>query len=97
MHYSIYIMHLLQLTSAAARYNGTVRAWTHLSGTHGTLPSVSLTAYDDFAESVAYMGDINSDGYPDIAVGAREDDDGGDDRGAVWILFLNQQGTLSAA
>ena len=35
------------------------------------------------------MGDLDGDGAVDLAVGAREDDDGGTDRGAVWILFLD--------
>ena len=31
-----------------------------------------------------------------MAVGAHGDDDGGSDRGAVWILFLNSDGTVKA-
>ncbi len=44
---------------------------------------------DDFGESVCALGDLDGDGATDIAVGAEEDDDGGPDRGAVWILFMN--------
>jgi hypothetical protein len=29
-------------------------------------------------------------------VGAARDDDGGADRGAVWILFLNSDGTVKS-
>ncbi|MCP4960909.1 MAG: hypothetical protein GY925_16790, partial [Actinomycetia bacterium] len=32
----------------------------------------------------------------DIAVGAHQDDDGGTDRGAVNVLFLNADGTVKA-
>ena len=32
----------------------------------------------------------------DLAVGARNDDDGGSDRGAVYILFLTTSGTVSS-
>jgi hypothetical protein len=40
------------------------------------------------------VGDLNRDGISDLAVGAVQDDDGGLDRGAVWILFLNGDGTV---
>ena len=32
----------------------------------------------------------------DLAVGAQYDDDGGSDRGAVYVLFLNADGTVRA-
>jgi len=38
---------------------------------------------------VTSIGDLNGDGVTDLAVGANADDDGGTNRGAVWILFLN--------
>lgn len=34
-------------------------------------------------------GDLDGDGVGDLAVGAVRDDDGGGDRGAVWLLFLD--------
>ncbi|MCP4308490.1 MAG: DUF5011 domain-containing protein, partial [bacterium] len=34
------------------------------------------------------MGDVDGDGIVDIAVGAFADDDGGSDRGAVYVLNL---------
>jgi hypothetical protein len=49
---------------------------------------------DHFGSAVAGMGDLNGDGVSDLAVGAPMDDDGGSDRGAVWILFLNADGTV---
>jgi hypothetical protein len=49
---------------------------------------------DEFGMSVTSLGDIDGDTVPDIAVGAPQDDDGGTDRGAVWILFLNANGTV---
>ncbi|KAJ1487602.1 hypothetical protein T484DRAFT_1786063 [Baffinella frigidus] len=42
-----------------------------------------------FGSSVALIGDVNGDAVPDLAVGARSDDCGGTDRGAVYILFMN--------
>jgi len=49
---------------------------------------------DRFGAALASIGDLNRDGVFDIAVGAPEDDDLGDNRGAVWILFLDSDGTL---
>lgn len=50
---------------------------------------------DHFGHAVAGTGDLNDDGIPDLAVGAPYDDDGGEDRGAVWILFLTADGSVS--
>ena len=51
-----------------------------------------------FGVSVAFLGDpMGLDGVADLAcVGARLDDDGGGNRGAVYILLLNVNGTVKA-
>ena len=49
---------------------------------------------DRFGSAVASPGDLNGDGFTDLAVGAPGDDDGGTDRGAVWNLFLNADGKV---
>jgi TPR repeat protein len=51
---------------------------------------------DLFGSAIAPLGDLNEDGFLDIAVGAPLDDDAGTDRGAVWILFLNGEGNVPA-
>ena len=56
--------------------------------------SGELVNGDQFGSSLANIGDLNGDGVPEIAVGASGDDTGGTDRGALWILFLNQDGTV---
>lgn len=47
-----------------------------------------LDAGDRFGDAVAEIGDLDGDGWNDLAVGAPFDDDGGSDRGAAWILFM---------
>lgn len=50
---------------------------------------------DRFGHSVATAGDVDGDGVVDLVVGAINDDDGGTDRGAAWIVFLNPDGTVA--
>jgi hypothetical protein len=42
--------------------------------------------YTNFGSDVGSVGDVNSDGYPDIAVGATHDDRNGADAGCVTIF-----------
>ncbi len=51
---------------------------------------------DAFGAAVAALGDLDGDGNADLAVGAPGDDDGALDAGAVWILFLNADGTVGS-
>ncbi len=48
-----------------------------------------LGDYDSFGSSVSAMADSNhnGDGVGDLAVGAYGDDDGGSNRGAIYVLF----------
>lgn len=76
--------------------DGTVNAQQKISAVEGDFPGV-LHAADQFGSAVSGLGDIDGDGIRDLAVGAIGDDDGGTERGAVWILFLNRNGTVKAA
>ena len=49
---------------------------------------------DEFGKSVTVIGDLNEDGVPDLAVGAPYTNDAFDNAGAVWILFMNRDGTV---
>ncbi|EOD13154.1 hypothetical protein EMIHUDRAFT_212898 [Emiliania huxleyi CCMP1516] len=72
-------------------------AITHqkISSTQGGFAGV-LDDGDWFGHSVAFISDLDGDGVSDLAVGAIFDDDGGPDRGAVYILFLNTDGTVKS-
>ncbi len=76
--------------------DGTVKAAQKISATEGNFGG-NLDDEDRFGSSVGGIGDLNGDGALDLAVGASQDDDGGSDRGAVWILFLNTDGTVSSS
>jgi cysteine-rich repeat protein len=75
--------------------DGTVKSQQRISSTHGGFTG-PLSDGDSFAIEVAFLGDLDGDGVPDMAAGARYDDDGGTDRGAVWVLFLNTDGTVKS-
>lgn len=48
-----------------------------------------------FDASLAALGDLDGDGHQDLAVGHPGDDDGGTNQGAVWVLFLDSNGTVA--
>lgn len=51
---------------------------------------------DRFSRDHDQAGDINGDGIIDLVIGARSDDDGATDAGAVYIAFLNSDGTVQS-
>ena len=73
--------------------NGTVKSHQKISDTKGSFTGI-LDNVDYFGSSVGSLGDLDGDGVSDLAVGALYDDDGGFNRGAVWVLFLNTDGTV---
>ena len=75
--------------------DGTVASEQKISDTQGNFGG-ALDNGDQFGRSVAGIGDLDGDGVPDLAVGALGDDDGGSFRGAVWILFMNNDGTVDS-
>jgi RHS repeat-associated protein len=75
--------------------DGTVSTHQKISDTQGNFTGI-LGNSDQFGVSIAAIGDLNRDGIMDLAVGANLDDDGGEDHGAIWILLMNTDGTVSA-
>lgn len=72
---------------------GRALSFQKISSTQGGF-STGLDDNDEFGSSVAYLGDLNNDNSPEIAVGSPSDDDGGPNRGAIWIISLNSDGTV---
>ncbi|MEM7309158.1 MAG: FG-GAP-like repeat-containing protein [Planctomycetota bacterium] len=62
------------------------------SGSGGFLGALSDD--DEFGTALAAPGDVDGDGVGDLAVGTPGDDDGGTNEGAVWLLFLNADGSV---
>lgn len=73
--------------------DGTVKTFQKISETSG-ISGLKLKDIDLFGISVANIGDVDNDGTIDIAVGARGDDSNGYSTGALYVLFLNKNGTV---
>ena len=59
-----------------------------------TIPGLLAGTGTAFGSSVANLGDIDENGTNDLAVGAPLDDSGGSNRGAVYILFMNEDNKI---
>ena len=75
--------------------DGTVLQTQKISDAAGGFTGI-LDDNDQFGSALANIGDLNNDGVTDLAVGVQQDDDGGSNRGAVWILFINPDGSVNA-
>ena len=75
--------------------NGAVTAEERISASAGGL-GAALDVGDHFGASLAMIGDHDSDGVQDLAVGAPGDDDGFENAGAVHILRMSTAGTVNS-
>ena len=85
----------LSLTTMATAQPGTVKSHQKISDTEGNFTGV-LDDGDFWGSSATSIGDLDGDGVTDLVVGAVSDDDGGLDRGAVWVLFMDLNGTVKS-
>ena len=67
--------------------DGTVKSHVKLDNTGPPLQGM-LGGSDFFGNAAAAVGDLNCDEVPDLVVGAPEDDDGGTNRGALYLIHL---------
>jgi hypothetical protein len=72
--------------------NGTVKSSQRIASGIGGGPTLANGDY--FGHGVAAIGDLDGDGVTDLAVGASKDDTGGYNNGAVYVLFMNANGTV---
>ena len=75
--------------------NGTVKSTSKIASGVGGGPALADSDY--FGSSVANVGDLDGDGVTDLAVGTPGDDTNGGVRGAVYLLFLNTNGTVKSS
>jgi len=62
----------------------------------GSLDGITFTgssAFENLGAGISGIGDINADGFADIAIGSPASDPNGNDSGAVYVLF-GRQGTF---
>ncbi|OVE80807.1 hypothetical protein BVY03_05415, partial [bacterium K02(2017)] len=70
-------------------------SYQKISDTEGNFTAV-LDNSDNLGTSIANIGDLDGDGVPDLAAGIYNDSDGGSARGAVYVLFMNTDSTVSS-
>ena len=74
---------------------GVVDTYSKISNSQGNFPG-GINNFDEFGTAMTTIGDLNQDGVPDLAVGAPGKNEGGNDIGAVWILFMQSNGDVLA-
>ena len=75
--------------------NGTVKSSVKLaSGMNG---DPTLGGSNAFGSSLASLGDLDGDGVTDLAVGDYYDQTHGQFRGAVYVLYLNSNGSVKSS
>ena len=66
--------------------DGNVTSSTTIGSLTGGFSS-TINKRDLFATGIANIGDLDNDGFDDLAIGAPEVDDGSKNSGGIWILF----------
>lgn len=92
----------LLVTNVLGGGNSTGQLFVVYLNANGTVKSYKIIGSSDlvlftnnyFGSSLSVLDDLDRDGIPEVAVGATGDGAGGFDKGAVFILFLNANGTL---
>ncbi len=80
--------------SDAFAADGDVTSTVEINASTANFPT--LGDGDRLGSSLANIGDLNGDGVNDIASGTPWDDEGGNNRGAVHIMFMNADGSVDS-
>ncbi|MCF8298285.1 MAG: FG-GAP-like repeat-containing protein [Saprospiraceae bacterium] len=84
----ILLLQVFFISTLMAQQIGSVHTYQKITSYTGGF-NISLDIGDRFGSNLDTIGDLNNDGIMDIVVSAHRDDDGGTDRGAIYILFLD--------
>lgn len=84
---------IVNVVIAADKSQYGANGFVQIQGGVGGFPDI-IDSGDRFARDHDIAGDIDGDGISDLVIGARSDDDGAVDAGAVYIAFLNANGTV---
>src|SRR5262249_18961112 len=76
------------------RYVSGDGTWRRHYKTGRSSAGLPLDPGDEWGRAVRELGDFDGDGVPDIVVGTCYDDDNGTDKGAIYLLFLNRDGSV---
>jgi FG-GAP repeat protein len=76
--------------------DGNIHGHLKFSRTSGGFPGL-IQPGDSFGSALAPIGDLDGNGVPDLLVGAPGDNDGGNNRGALWVLFFATDDTVLGA
>lgn len=87
---------IVQVHAPALQAPGTPVATNKISLADGGLPQ-SMQLYANFGDAVDWIGDLDGDGHQDLVVGTRDDLDDPVYAGAIWILFLDEDGSVKQA
>jgi FG-GAP repeat protein len=74
--------------------DGSVKSTVEIN--HLTINGPVLSDGDRYGYAIANLNDLNNDGVQDITVGSYRDDTGGTDQGAVYIHFMNTDGSIDS-
>lgn len=74
--------------------NGSIKSTVKLDS---TTANSSVTISTGYGIRVKSPGDLDGDGIPDMVVGAFGDDTGGTDRGAIYIHYMNRNGSIKSS
>lgn len=75
--------------------DGTVKQYTKIASGVGGFPAI-IDGDDYFPNAVESIGDLDNDGVNDIVCGESGNDDGGTNKGACYVLFMNSNGTVKS-